>query len=110
MNKEEIEKIVDLFDKGYCNECNELNCLGGMPSSRKVADAIKNLQSQLTKSNNKIEKIKEYITSYESISLIQGLDDIDKNKDLDKNTMIEMTNRYLMVHDNILSIIDGSDE
>ena len=61
MNKEEIKRIVDLFDKGYCNECNELNCLGGMPSSRKVADCIKQLQSQLTKSNNKIGKIKEYI-------------------------------------------------
>ena len=47
MNKEEIEKIIELFDKGYCNECNELNCLGGEPSSRKVANCIRNLYQAL---------------------------------------------------------------
>ena len=108
MNKEEIyfaeykgktptiEDFVELETKMYTKE--------------QFKKHIVDLYNQLDKSNNKIEKIKEYITSYESISLIQGLDDIDKNKNLDTITITEMTNRYLKVHDNILSIIDGSDE
>jgi hypothetical protein len=57
----------------------------------------------------KLKKIEEYLTSYESISTIQGLNDTKENKNLDKNTMVEMTNRYLKVHDKILSIIKGDD-
>lgn len=51
-------------------------------------------------------EIKEYLTSYEAISTIQGLDDIEKNKQLDKKTINEMTERYLIVHDKVLKIID----
>lgn len=55
MNRE-IEKIIELFDKGYCNECNELNCLGGEPSSRKVANCIRNLYKALLDIKEYIEK------------------------------------------------------
>ena len=41
-----IDKIIELFEKGYCNDCNELNCLGGEPSSKIVAKAIKKLQQE----------------------------------------------------------------
>lgn len=52
-----------------------------------------------------------YVTSYESISTIQGLDDIEKNKNLDEKTMNEMINRYLKVHDILLNILNkGSDK
>lgn len=65
-------------------------------------EACKQLQSYKAKE----KELREYITSYESISIIQGLNDITKNKDLDDKTMIEMTNRYLEVHDKILDILD----
>ena len=70
---------------------------------------ILDLQQELSTTNDKLKKIEEYLTSYESISTIQGLNDTKENKNLDKNTMVEMTNRYLKVHDKILSIIKGDD-
>jgi addiction module HigA family antidote len=57
----------------------------------------------------KLLRQREYITSYESIGTIQGLDNILKNKDLDGKTMIEMTNRYLEVHDKLLDILDSKE-
>ncbi|HHX69997.1 MAG TPA: hypothetical protein GX708_18365 [Gallicola sp.] len=72
----------------------------------KVVDKV-NWENMFLK--DKLKKIEEYITSYESISTIQGLNDTKENKNLDKNTMVEMTNRYLKVHDKILSIIKGDD-
>lgn len=52
-----------------------------------------------------IDKAVEYITSYESISTIQGLAYIEDNKQFDEKTMTEMTNRYLKVHDKLLDIL-----
>ena len=59
-----------------------------------------------------IEKVREYLTSYSSIHTIQfgteedNLNDIELNKELDIKTLTEMTNRYLMVHDKLLQILD----
>jgi hypothetical protein len=72
-------------------------------------ETIEELENKMSIANNKLKKIEEYITAYESISTIQGLNDTNENKNLDKNTMVEMTNRYLKVHDKILSIIEGND-
>ena len=55
---------------------------------------------------NKLEKIKEYLTSYESIETMQQCEHSENNKDLDEKTMNEMIRRYMIVHDKILSIID----
>ena len=56
------------------------------------------------------EKAIEYITSYEAISTIQGLDKIEQNKTLDERTMNVMVERYLQVHHNLLNILqNGSD-
>lgn len=72
---------------------------------------ISDIENELQSYKQKEDKLREYITSYESISIIQGLNDTIKNKDLDENTMIEMTNRYLEVHDKLLQILnEGSDE
>lgn len=56
------------------------------------------------------EEAIEYITSYESISTIQGLDKIEQNKTLDEKTIIVMVNRYLEVHDKLLNILQGGDK
>lgn len=59
-----------------------------------------------------IEKIREYLTSYSLIHTIQfgteedSPNDIELNKKLDNKTITEMTNRYLMVHDKLLQILD----
>ena len=62
-------------------------------------EVIDNLQS-------KIDKAIEYITSYDSISTIQGLDDIEKNKELDEKTINIMVGRYLKVHHKLLNILE----
>ena len=51
-------------------------------------------------------KIKEYLTSYESIEIIQQCEHSENNKNLDEKTIIEMTRRYLIVHDKVLNMID----
>lgn len=46
MNKEEIlNKYIDLIDKGYCCDCNELNCIDNFPHA-KITHAIRELQQE----------------------------------------------------------------
>lgn len=55
---------------------------------------------------DKLEKIKKYLTSYESIETMQQCEHSENNKGLDEKTMIEMIRRYMIVHDKILKIIE----
>lgn len=59
---------------------------------------------------DKLEKIKKYLTSYESISTIMGLNYFMSNKGLDEKTMKEMVRRYMIVHDKILKIIEEAND
>ena len=40
MSKEILNKYIELIDKGYCDDCNELNCLGNFPHK----DIAKNIK------------------------------------------------------------------
>ena len=61
MNKEEIlNKYIDLIDKGYCCDCNELNCIDNFPHA-KITHAIRELQQQNKKYKEVIDKAIEYI-------------------------------------------------
>lgn len=63
MNKEEIlNKYIDLIDKGYCSDCNELNCIDNFPHA-KITHAIRELQQQNQKYKEVIDKAIEYIRS-----------------------------------------------
>lgn len=59
-----------------------------------------------------VDEVRKYLTSYSSIHTIQfgteedSPNDIELNKTLDNKTIIEMTNRHLMVHDKLLQILD----
>ena len=70
---------------------------------------IDDLYKQVKKQKEVIDNAIEYITSYESISTIQGLTYIEANKQLDEKTMTEMTNRYLLVHDKLLEILQDKE-
>lgn len=72
----------------------------------KSQEENKQLKSQLQQKENIMKEVREYITSYESIETIQQCEHSENNKGLDRDTMIEMTNRYLKVHDKILEILD----
>lgn len=67
------------------------------------------LEQQCQKQKEVIDKAVEYITSYESISTIQGLTHAEDNKKLDEKTMTKMTNRYLLVHDKLLRILQDKE-
>ena len=71
-----------------------------------IMEKIKQQESQLQQKENVIKGVREYLTSYESIDTIQGLEDIEKNKDLDEKTLNEMIRRYMIVHDKLLEILD----
>ena len=75
----------------------------------KLINEIKNLEQQCKKQKEVIDKAIEYITSYESISTIQGLTYIEANKQFDEKTMTEMINRYLLVHDKLLEILEDKE-
>ena len=55
INKEEIlNKYINLIDKGYCSDCNELNCIDNFPHS-KITHAIRELQQENKKLNGAIQ-------------------------------------------------------
>lgn len=62
-----IDKIIELYDKGYCNECNELNCLGGEPSSKTVANAIRELQQENCQLKDQFKQRDEVIDEADSL-------------------------------------------
>ena len=65
-----------------------------------------NLEDRLRQKENIIKEVREYITSFESIETIQQCEHSENNKGLDRDTMVEMTNRHLKVHDKILGILE----
>ena len=74
-NKEEIlNKYIDLIDKGYCSDCNELNCIDNFPHA-KITHAIRELQHENQKYKEVIDKAIEYIDHFskESEVKIYGL-------------------------------------
>ena len=72
-----------------------------------ISIMLDSLLQELQQKENIIKEVREYITSYESISTIQGLNNLEVlNDGLDYKTIEEMTNRYLKVHDKILEILD----
>ena len=57
MNKEEIlNKYINLIDKGYCSDCNELNCIDNFPHA-KIAHAIRELQQENQRYKEVIDKV-----------------------------------------------------
>ena len=44
-NNEILNKYINLIDKGYCSDCNELNCIDNFPHS-KITHAIRELQQE----------------------------------------------------------------
>lgn len=73
-------------------------------------EIICDLKEQLEQKEDIINKIREYLTSYESISEFEGLNNVKENKKLDEKTMNEMIRRYMNIHDKILEILDNKGE
>ena len=77
MNKEEIlNKYIDLIDKGYCCDCNELNCIDNFPHA-KITHAIRELQQQCKKQKEVIDR-KKYLLIEQGAELKELYSEIDK--------------------------------
>ena len=99
MNKEEIlNKYIGLIDKGYCSDCNELNCIDNFPHT-KITRAIRNLQQENKRLKDNWNKLKEYckentlcyeVGDDENTKLIgsriHGLNVLDKMQELEQGS------------------------
>ena len=97
MNSNEIlNKYINLIDKGYCSDCNELNCIDNFPNS-KITHAIKELQQENKQLKDNWNKLKEYckentlcyeVGDDENTKLIgskiHGLNVLDKMQELEQ--------------------------
>ena len=97
MSEEEIKKIAK--EEFMNNVMEQLD-------STLIFTYIQKLENQLQQKENIIKEVREYITSYESISIMRGIMNEYSNYDLDIKTMNEMIRRYMVVHDELLKILD----
>lgn len=64
MNSNEIlNKYINLIDKGYCSDCNELNCIDNFPQA-KITHAIRKLQQENKQLKDKLSKIETLIINH----------------------------------------------
>lgn len=64
MNIEILNRYIELIDKGYCDDCNELNCLGNFPHK----DIAKNIKVILEENQELKNQQKEFIEWLENES------------------------------------------
>ena len=64
MNTEILNKYIELINKGYCDDCNELNCLGNFPHK----DIAKNIKVILEENQELKKQQKEYIEQLEKLA------------------------------------------
>lgn len=77
MTKEEIlNKYIDLIDKGYCSDCNELNCIDNFPHA-KITHGIRELQQENQKYKEVIDR-KIYLLKQQGAELKELYSEIDK--------------------------------
>ena len=79
---------------------------GLLKQRRLLREKCKEKDKEIERLQSIIKEVREYITSYESISIMQGLMKEYSNYDLDIKTMNEMIRRYMVVHDELLEILD----
>ena len=103
MDNEKILYYLGILEDGALNYYQAIETI--RIARQSIQNYIVQLEQQVKKQKEINQKAIEYITSYESISTIQGLTCIEANKQFDEKTMTEMTNRYLLVHDKLLDIL-----
>ena len=101
MNKEEIlNKYIDLIDKSYCCDCNELNCIDNFPHA-KITHAIRELQQQNKQLQEKIEYLERSNNRRED-TILEQRQEISNLED-NWNKLKEYFNERVKVCDNRLS-------
>ena len=102
MNSNEIlNKYINLIDKGYCSDCNELNCIDNFPHS-KITHAIRELQQEnkilrenaehndkiVDKVNWENQKLKKQLENYKKLGF-KHLQDKNNNLETQQQEFIK---------------------
>ena len=123
INKEEIlNKYINLIDKGYCSDCNELNCIDNFPHS-KITHAIRELQQENkilrenAENNDKVvdkvnwenqllkKKYENAVADYESVmfekeQLKERIKYLERSNDRREDTILEQRQEISDLEDN----------
>lgn len=87
MSEEEIlNKYIDLIDKGYCSDCNELNCIDNFPRA-KITHAIRKLQQEN-------QELKKQLEEYKKLGF-KHLQDKNNNLEIQQKEFIEYMNKTI---------------
>ena len=87
MNTEILNKYIELINKGYCEDCNELNCIGNFPHK----EIAKNIKDILEENQQLKEQLNKY-TDPEDLTLMFMYCD---EKAKDKIKCLEQENQQL---------------
>ena len=83
-NNDILNKYIDLIDKGYCCDCNELNCIDNFPQA-KITHAIRKLQQENKQLKDNWDELKEWLEEKWEVSQdIWFVKIINKMKELEK--------------------------
>lgn len=91
MNTEILNKYIELIDKGYCDDCNELNCLGNFPHK----DIAKNIKAILEENQELKKQLEEQ--DYTSVYLKGCIDTKGKYLSQQKE-FIEWLNNKIIIY------------
>ena len=87
MNTEILNKYIELINKGYCEDCNELNCIGNFPQ-KDIARAVE----FILKEN---QELKKKINTYENPEDLTLMFMYCDEKAKDKIKCLEQENQQL---------------
>ena len=88
MSEEILNKYIELIDKDYCDDCNELNCLGNSPC-KEIAKNIKLILEENRKYKEVINKAINYIDEYRDYQDVHKQVGIDKYEDVREDILFE---------------------
>lgn len=87
MNTEVLNEYIELINKGYCSDCNELNCMGNFPQ-KDIARAVE----FILKEN---QELKKKINTYENPEDLTLMFMYCDEKAKDKIKCLEQENQQL---------------
>lgn len=105
MNTEILNKYIELINKGYCEDCNELNCIGNFPH-KEIAKAIEFILKENQELKNQQKEFIEYLENK-----ISELNEITKNEE-DEETIHYALVRITAINEILLTykkIIGGKE-
>lgn len=98
-----LNKYIDLIDKGYCSDCNELNCIDNFPHA-KITHAIRELQQENRKQKEIIDKAIDFIKNGDLLYLANKNSIVYRNN-IEIRAVVDRLNDLLQIlEDKVVSV------